>query len=55
MSLQELLLAELVDGARQPTPAEVVAEVERQMSERRGAGYASRSSADEVRADRDAR
>lgn len=55
MSLQEFLLGELVEGARTRTPAELVAEVERQMSERQGAGYAGGSSADDVRADRDAR
>jgi plasmid stability protein len=55
MSLQEFLLAELVAGARARTPAEVVADVERRISEQQGRGFATGSSADDVRADRDAR
>jgi plasmid stability protein len=54
-SLQEFLLGELIAGARTPTPAELVADVERQMAERGGQGYASGSSAEFVRADRDGR
>ncbi len=54
MSLQEFLLAELVAGARARTPAEVVADVERRMREREGRGFTQASSADDVRAGRDA-
>lgn len=55
MSLQEFLLAELVTGARTRTPSEVVADIERQMAERAGRGFASGSAAEHVRADRDVR
>lgn len=55
MSLQEFLLGELVAGGRAPTPAEVVADVERRLAEDEGRGYAAGSSADAVRSDRDAR
>lgn len=55
MSLQEFLLGELVSAAQVPTPAELVAEVERQMSDRRGRGYTEEASAEHVRAARDAR
>ena len=53
MSLQEFLLAELVGGARASTPAEVVAEVERQIAVERSAGFGRGSSAAHVRRDRD--
>ena len=55
MSLQEYLLAELVSAAREPTPAELVAQVERQISERQGQGYSAESSTEHVRAARDDR
>ena len=47
--------AELVTGARTPTPAEVVAGVERRLREGGGRGFAVGSSTTDVRADRDAR
>ena len=53
MSLQEFLLAELVEGARTQTPAEVVAEIERQLARGTGQGFSQTSSAEFVRADRD--
>ncbi|MGH2737155.1 MAG: FitA-like ribbon-helix-helix domain-containing protein [Actinomycetota bacterium] len=53
MSLQEYLLMELTNGARTRTPAELVAEVERRMRTEGLDGYASVSSADAVRADRE--
>ena len=55
MSMQEFLLAELVSAARAPTPAELVTEVERQMSDRQGRGYTDGASAEHVRMARDAR
>jgi plasmid stability protein len=55
MSLQEFLLAELVAGARAPTPAEVVAEVHQQLQRGAGQGFSATSSAEFVRADRDRR
>jgi hypothetical protein len=55
MSLQEFLLSELVEGARARTPAEVVAEVQRQLRQDAGAGFSDVSSAAFVRADRDER
>ena len=55
MSLQAYLTSELVGAARVPTPAELVAEVERSMSERQGRGYAAEASAEHVREARDAR
>jgi len=55
MSLQEFLLAELVDSARARTPAEVVAEVTQQLAATGGEGFSATSSADLVRADRDSR
>lgn len=55
MSLQEYLLSELVQGARAATPAEVVAEVERDLAHRAGAGFSPTSSADVIREDRDGR
>lgn len=55
MSLQEFLLSELVAGARSRTPAEVVAEVERNIAEAAGSGFSAATSAAWVRADRDAR
>lgn len=55
MSLQEYLLAELVESARTRTPAEVVAEVAQQVRASGGEGFSATSSADFVRADRDGR
>lgn len=55
MSLQEFLLAELVEGARTLSPAEVVADVEQEIARTGGRGLAASSSADFVRADRDNR
>lgn len=55
MSLQECLLAELVASARARTPAEVVAEVERDIAVSGGEGSSPTSSAPFVRADRDRR
>ncbi len=52
MSLQEHLLGELIRAARQRTPAEVVAEVERRMAADEFDGYADVSSVDVVRHDR---
>lgn len=54
-SLQEFLLGELVEGARTHTPAEVVAEVERQLEQAAGHGFSPSSSTEFVRADRDGR
>ena len=55
MSLQEFLLAELIDSARARTPAEVVAEVDQQLQATDGEGFSATSSVDLVRADRDRR
>jgi plasmid stability protein len=52
MSLQEYLLGELVDGARSATPAEVVAQVRRQLAEQGEGGFAAESSAGLIRAAR---
>jgi plasmid stability protein len=54
-SLQEFLLAELVEGARTQTPAEVVAEVVRQLERSAGQGFSPSSSTESIRADRDRR
>ena len=50
-SLQEFLLAELVEGARTQTPAEVVAEVERQLERTAGSGFSPSSSTEFFRTD----
>jgi len=55
MCLQEFLLSELVDGARARTPAEIVADVERDLARSQGARLSAASSADLVRGDRNAR
>ncbi|MGY1703868.1 FitA-like ribbon-helix-helix domain-containing protein [Geodermatophilus sp. SYSU D00697] len=55
MSLQEFLLAELVEGARAQTPAEVVAEVRQQLERSSGQGFSGTSSAEFVRAERESR
>ena len=51
MSLQEYMRAELVRQAQRRTPAELVADVEREMEDHRG-GFTQQSSADLVRLDR---
>lgn len=51
MSLQEYLRAELVRQARSRTPAELVADIEAEL-QAAGEGFARRSAADVVRADR---
>jgi antitoxin FitA len=55
MSLQEYLLAELVEGARTKTPAELVGEIERHMRAVDGEGFTDASSVPFIRADRDSR
>jgi hypothetical protein len=55
MSLQEYLLAELVHNAGLRSPAELIDEVEARMRVEGREGFAAVSSADLVRADRDAR
>ncbi|MBY3552721.1 FitA-like ribbon-helix-helix domain-containing protein [Modestobacter lapidis] len=55
LSLQEFLLAEVVDGARSPAPAELVAEIDQQLARGAGHGFSSVASAEFVRADRDQR
>lgn len=55
MSLQEFLLAELQDGARSRTPAEVVADTERALADSGGQSFGSVSSVAFIRADRDGR
>jgi plasmid stability protein len=54
-SLQEFLLAELVEGARTQTPAEVMEEVRGHLEQGAGEGFSLTSSAEVVRADRDGR
>lgn len=54
MSLQEYLLAEIVHHAGLRSPAELVFEVEERMRIEGSAGFARRSSAELVRADREA-
>jgi hypothetical protein len=53
MSLQEYLLAEIVRNASLRTPAELVGEVEERMRVEGTDGFARRSSAGLVRADRE--
>jgi antitoxin FitA len=55
MSLQEFMLAELVEGARAAKPAEVVAEVDQEIARGSGSGFSPVPSAEFVRADRDRR
>ena len=54
MSLQEYLRAELIDGARLRSPAQIVAEVSERIAED-PSGYATSSPTEIVRALRDAR
>lgn len=53
MSLQEYLLAEIVDGAARRTPDEVAAEVAAVLRDEGSEGYSAVSSAAVVRADRE--
>ena len=53
MSLQEYLLAELTRRARTLTPSEVVAEVERRLRGEGLDGFATNSSANVIRRDRE--
>ena len=55
MSLQEYILAELVNNAALRSPAEIVAEVEREMAESENGFYtgSAESIADIIRADRE--
>ncbi|MBW3604484.1 MAG: hypothetical protein KY460_06125 [Actinobacteria bacterium] len=55
MSLQEFLLAELIESARTRTPAEVVSEVARQLEVTGGEGFSATSSTELIRIDRDSR
>ena len=55
MSLQEYLLAELVEGARVMTPAEVAEEVAQQIARDAGDGFSETPSAQFVRRQRDGR
>jgi antitoxin FitA len=52
MSLQEYLRAELTRNARTRTPAELVAETEQRLASEGSQGFATRSSAALLRADR---
>lgn len=52
-SLQEYLLAELVQRARTKTPAEVMDDVQRRIDATGGVGYATGSAAELIRADRE--
>lgn len=52
-SLQEYLLAELVRGSSTKTPAEVVSEIDLRMRSEGREGFATISTADYVRADRE--
>ena len=53
MSLQEYLLGELTRAAQMRTPTELIEETERSMRSVGADGFASVSSANDVRADRD--
>ena len=55
MSLQEYLWHELVEAARQRSPAEIAAEVQRERSIRGDQGYSDVSSTAIIRADREGR
>ena len=55
MSLQEFLLAELVESARTRTPAEIIDEVTRQLEATGGEGFSPTSSTELIRNDRDRR
>jgi plasmid stability protein len=54
-SLQEYLLAELIEGARLRAPGEIAADVEAEIAAEEGAGYSTVSATAYVRRDRDAR
>lgn len=53
MSLQEYLRAELIRSAATTTPAELVAEVEERLRARGGVGFATTSSAEVLRVERE--
>ncbi len=53
MSLQEYLRLELVRNAERRSPAEIATEIEERLATSGRAGYARRSSAVGIRADRD--
>jgi len=55
MSLQEYLRAELIRAAGMLSPIELVSEVREQMAAEGAEGFSTRSSARDVRADRDRR
>lgn len=52
--MQEYLRAELTRNARTRSPAELVAEIEQRLASESGEGFATRSSAALLRADRGA-
>lgn len=54
-SLQEYLLAELIEGARLRTPAEIAAEVEAEIAAEGPAGYTTSAATTLIRDDRDRR
>lgn len=55
MSLQEYLLAELIEGARLRSPGEVVAEVAEEIAQEGTEGFSRASTTALVRSDRDSR
>lgn len=55
MSLQEYLRAELIEGARLKSPAEVAAEVEGEVRDLGTAAFSQASATAVIRADRDRR
>jgi len=54
-SLQEYLRAELIEGARLRSPAQIVAEVAEERRVRGEGGFSAVSAADLIRAERDSR
>lgn len=54
MSLQEYLKAELIDGARLRSPAQIAAEVAADLRARGDGGFSAESSAGWIRAEREA-
>ena len=54
-SLQEYLRAELIEGARLRTPAEIAAEVEADLAAEGSAGYTTTAATTLIRDDRDRR
>lgn len=55
VSLQEYLLAELVEGARLRSPAQIAAEVDAEIADEGADGFSQVSATAFVRADRDSR